>query len=129
MRITGQSLAKFKYVQKNKTYMNSKIVFVDSKLQEEFSNLKDSKKENKQLYNWIITAFEKIEENPFCGIQIPKKLIPKEYLTKYQIKNLWKCNLPQGWRLLYTVKNNNVVILSIVIEWMSHKDYENKFNY
>lgn len=31
---------------------------------------------------------EKIIQNPFCGIQIPKKLIPKVYIKKYKIKNL-----------------------------------------
>ena len=31
------------------------------------------------LYKHLIHAFKDILENAFCGIQIPKKLIPQEY--------------------------------------------------
>ena len=64
-----------------------------------------------------------------AGIQIQKKLIPKEYITKYEIDNLWKYNLPNAWRLIYTVANNKVTVLSIVLEWMTHKEYEKRFKY
>ncbi|MDI6708812.1 MAG: hypothetical protein QME47_07005, partial [Candidatus Thermoplasmatota archaeon] len=30
-------------------------------------------------------------------------LIPKEYIEKYSIDNLWKYNMPKAWRLLYSV--------------------------
>ena len=36
------------------------------------------------MHSFISRAFEDIENNAFCGIQIPKKLIPKE-LSKSQI--------------------------------------------
>ena len=70
-----------------------------------------------------------LKENAFCGIQVPKRLFPKEYIQKYDINNLWKYDLPSGWRLLYSVANGEVVVLAIIIEWMSHKDYERRFNY
>ncbi|MEA1904772.1 MAG: hypothetical protein U9M97_02690 [Candidatus Hadarchaeota archaeon] len=38
-------------------------------------------------------------KDAFCGIQIPKKLIPREYSRKYGIDNLWKYDLPGGWSL------------------------------
>jgi len=41
-----------------------------------------------------------IEKNAFCGIQISKRLIPEAYAKK-GIKNLWKYDLPRGWRLMY----------------------------
>ena len=47
----------------------------------------------------------------------------------YGIKNLWKYNLPQGWRLLYSIVADENLIVSIVIEWLSHKDYERRFRY
>ncbi len=72
---------------------------------------------------------ETIEVNAFCGIQIPKHLIPKEYTKKYDIKNLWKYNLPNAWRLLYSVEGNNVKIISIILEWLDHKKYERRSKY
>jgi len=37
--------------------------------------------------------------------------------------------IPNGWRLIYSVANGEIKILSIILEWMSHKDYERRFGY
>lgn len=64
------------------------------------------------------------------GIQIPKRLFPKEYVIKYKINNLWKYDLPDGWRLIYTLNPlNQVEILSVILEWFNHKEYERRFHY
>lgn len=109
--------------------MKSQITFVDERVKKSFDKLKDRKSEEKKLYESIISAFESLEKNAFCGTQISKKLIPKEYQQKYVIDNLWKYDLPNAWRLIYTVANNNICVITIVLEWMSHKDYERRFNY
>jgi len=109
--------------------MKSEINFADEKVKRNFEELKNSRTESKKLYKWVCRAFEDLEENAFCGIQISKKLIPKVYLERYDIDNLWKYDLPKSWRLLYSVKNGEVKILSIILEWMSHKDYERRFKY
>jgi len=110
--------------------MKSKIVFGDEKVKASFEKLKSSKTEDKGLYEWLTRAFEDLEENAFCGIQIPKRLIPKEYKRKFgKLDNLWKYNLPNAWRLIYTIKDGDVVVLSIILEWLDHKEYERRFNY
>jgi len=109
--------------------MNSEIKFAEEKIKETFDKLKESKTEDKKLYEWINRALDDLEENAFCGIQIPKKLIPKVYLEKYGIDNLWKYDLPRGWRLIYSVANNEVCVISVILEWMDHKNYERRFNY
>jgi len=109
--------------------MKSKIQFIDERLLKSFEKLKSGKSENKQLYDWLERAFWDIEKNPFCGIQIPKKLIPKEYLKRYHVHNLFKYNLPSAWRLIYSLEDNQVFILSIILEWMDHKEYERRFKY
>jgi len=35
-------------------------------------------------------GFKDIEQNAFCGIQIPKRLIPQQYIKKFSIKNIEK---------------------------------------
>ncbi|MBS3099494.1 hypothetical protein J4462_04740 [Candidatus Pacearchaeota archaeon] len=109
--------------------MKSQIKFVEDKLKESFEKLKDSKTEDKKLYDWINRALDDLEENAFCGIRIQKRLIPKVYIEKYGIDNLWKYDLPKGWRLIYSVANGEVCVLSIILEWMDHKDYERRFGY
>jgi len=81
------------------------------------------------MYNLLSRALEDIENNAFCGIQIPKKLIPADYIKKYNIKNLWKYNLPDAWRLIYSIQGKNLLVFSIILEWMDHKTYERRFRY
>jgi len=109
--------------------MKSEINFADERVERSFDKLKDSRTEDQKLHKWICRAFEDLEENAFCGIQISKRLIPKVYLEKYDIDNLWKYDLPNAWRLIYSIKNGQICVLSIILEWMSHKDYERRFSY
>ena len=48
------------------------------------------------------------------GIQIPKDRIPHEYIAEYGISNLWKIDLPDYWRMLYTITGNEVEIIIIL---------------
>jgi mRNA-degrading endonuclease RelE of RelBE toxin-antitoxin system len=107
----------------------SKIQFADEKVKKAFLELENAKGDEKQLYEFLERAFNDIEENAFCGIQIPKKQIPKDYVKKYRVKNLWKYNLPNAWRLIYSIESNQILVISIVLEWMDHKNYERKFSY
>ena len=109
--------------------MKSRVVFADKKLKDSFEKLEHSSTEDKNLHKWLNRAFDDLAENAFSGIQIPKKLISKKYLKSYRIDNLWKYNLPNAWRLLYSVARDEVIIISIILEWLPHKEYERRFNY
>ena len=106
--------------------MKSEIHFVNEKIKAAFEKLKN---EDKKMHELILRAFEDIENNAFCGIQVPKKLIPKEYVKKYNVRNLWKYNLPDAWRLIYSIEGKNLLVFSIILEWMNHKEYERRFGY
>lgn len=109
-----------------KLIKHSEVTFAEDKIEKEFENLP----EDNEIKKFIKRAIKDIELNAFCGIQLPKKLIPKEYIKKYEIKNLWKYDLPNGWRIMYSIMpQNKVEILSVVIEWFNHKDYERRFQY
>lgn len=112
--------------------MNQKdsfVTFINKKLENEFENLNNDKSIDPKLYSFIDRAISDLKKNPLVGIKIPKKLWPKEYIKKYNITNLRKYDLPNGWRLIYTIKTNEVTILSIILEWFSHKNYEKRFKY
>jgi len=105
------------------------VGFITKELKETFEMLKEGKYEDKRLYEFICRAKKDLEINPTCSIRIPKKLWPAEYIKKYQITNLWKYDLPNAWRLIYTIENDEAEIISILLEWLNHKEYERRFNY
>ncbi len=104
----------------------SHIEFADKSLQKAFDSLPKGDNSERELYKFIVQAFENIEENFYCGTQIPKRLIPKEYK---QYPNLWKYDLPRAWRLIYTVRGSEVEVISLVLEWLDHTNYERRFKY
>lgn len=108
---------------------NIEVRFADLKLREAYLKLKQGSGEEIEIYNRINKTIQILEKNPEAGIKIPKRLIPKEYVAKYSVNNLWKYNLGKKWRLIYTLAQNEVRIVSIILEWMNHKNYERKFKY
>jgi Txe/YoeB family toxin of Txe-Axe toxin-antitoxin module len=105
---------------------SSKVVFISAELESNFYQLRSSDPIKKS----IIRAIHDLRQNAFAGIQVPKRLIPKTYIRKFCINNLWKYDLPRGWRLLYTITpENEIELISAILEWFDHKGYEQRFNY
>jgi hypothetical protein len=102
------------------------VVFADERLQKNYYKIKN---ENRALYKFLDRATDDLKSNPSCGTEIPKRLIPKLYEQKYGINNLWKYNLPNAWRLIYSIASDEFDIIVILLEWLSHKEYERRFNY
>ncbi len=109
--------------------MNSSVAFIDQKLKDNFDVLTQGRFEDKKLYDSINKTIDALKKDPTYGTKIPKRLWPRDYTKSYQITNLWKYNLPDGWRLVYTIQTSDIMMLSIILEWYSHKDYERKFKY
>ncbi|MFA6023300.1 MAG: hypothetical protein WC781_04385 [Candidatus Pacearchaeota archaeon] len=107
----------------------SETRFVEESVKEAFYDLENGDSSEKELFKFISQAMDNIEKNAFCGIQIPKIQIPKEYIKKYGIANLWKYDLPNAWRLIYTIRGGKAIVVSVILEWMSHKEYERRFGY
>jgi len=106
----------------------SDIGFVDAKVKKAYLDLEHGRGDEKQLFTFITRAIHDIEKNHIVGDNIPKRLIPK-YYAKHNLDNLWRYELPNGWRLLYTVLGNKVRIVSIIVEWLDHTNYERRFGY
>ena len=98
------------------TYINSKAV---------------NSKTEKTLLNAINKKVELIKANPHYGNSIAKRLIPKSYKEKYGIDNLFRIELPNAWRMLYTLTDGEtkIEIIAFVLELMNHKIYNKKFGY
>ena len=70
-----------------------------------------------------------LKKNPFAGNQIPRKQHPKIYSEKYDVENIWRIELANRWRLIYTIIGNNVEIINFVMDIFNHKDYDKVFGY
>ena len=105
------------------------VSFVEMSLKISYEKLKEGKFEDKNLYKSIEKAIDNLKQDPEAGTHIPKKQIPKEYIQNYGVTNLWKYDLPNAWRLVYTILGDEVKIVSMILEWMTHKEYDRRFNY
>ena len=105
------------------------VAFISKKLKLQLESLKQGKFEDKQLYKFINRALDDLKKDPTSGTKIQKKLWPNDYIRKYEITNLWKYDLPNAWKLIYTIETDEIMIMSIILEWFNHKEYEKRFNY
>ena len=109
--------------------MSWDICFIDTNIQQKYTKLEDGTSEEKELRINLLSSFRVLSDNPLSGKQIRHSLIPKSYLRKFGIDNLWKYDLPHGWRLVYSLASMNEDNLCLIVEWFSHKQYERRFKY
>jgi len=100
------------------------VAFANKKLEKEIESISD-KKFKEEIEKTIAILKEKLT----AGIHLPKNLWPKEYIKIYGITNLWKFDLRNGCRIIYTIKNDELRILCVILDCFTHKEYERKFNY
>ena len=81
------------------------------------------------LLNAINRVFNVIVNNPFYGENAKKDLIPKEYRQKYDADNLFIVDLPDYWRMIYTLERDEIEIIAFVLDIIDHEDYNKKFGF
>lgn len=85
------------------------------------------------FHQTLLRSINRVKEllklNPFFGNQIPKNLIPEKYIKKYTAENVWRVELADRWRLLYTITGNNLEIINFILDIVNHKDYNRIFGY
>jgi hypothetical protein len=101
------------------------VIFAEDKAEKIFISLLENSWSKKALKKCI----ENLKQNAFCGEKIKRERIPKEYIQKYNINNLFWYQLPKAWRLVYSIIANQNEIIVMIIEYFNHKDYERRFGY
>lgn len=81
------------------------------------------------LLNAINRLFDVIVNNPFYGENAKKDLIPKEYRQKYDADNLFIADLPDYWRMIYTLESDEIEIIAFVLDIIDHDEYNKKFKF
>ena len=70
-----------------------------------------------------------LKDNPFVGDQVKKNQIANYYVQKYGVTNLWRIELSNYWRLIYTIQSSEVEIIDFVLDIIDHEEYDKKFGY
>jgi len=105
-------------------------VYLKDDAKESYFQLKTkSDKESKMLLSSIERTMNLLNLNPQLGDPIPKKQFPKQLIQKHNINNLYRIELSRFWRLLYTIKNDEIYIYLIVLKIIDHKEYNKLFGY
>ena len=81
------------------------------------------------LLRSIERAISSLKQNPFSGNQVPKSLIPDKYKRLYDSENIWRIELSDFWRLIYTIHGNQLEIISFILDIFDHKEYNKIFGY
>lgn len=89
--------------------------------------IKEGKKntDEMQLLKSINEKRDFIKANPFYGDNIEKKKIPKSY----NVQNLWRVGLVGYWRMLYTIKGDQIEIICFILDIINHDKYDKLFGY
>ncbi|MBM3233537.1 hypothetical protein FJZ19_00410 [Candidatus Pacearchaeota archaeon] len=92
-----------------------------------------SKGVESSFHQTLLRSINRIKEllkiNPFAGDQVSKFRIPQKYDKKYEAENVWRIELADRWRLVYTINGNQVEIITFIMDIFSHKDYDKVFGY
>jgi len=100
----------------------SRVILVGP-AKEAFANL------NQTILRSAKSKIENLKQDPMHGIHIAKKKIPKYYLKEFEVNNLWKVNLANAWRLVYTIRGGKDEIEVIVLDIFGHNNYNKRFGY
>ena len=108
-------------------------VSLSSEFNKEFIELRAKAEKGNGEARYLLEIVEKglakLMASPEVGKHVPKRLIPKEYIVRYGVTNLWKLNLDSYWRLIYTLEGDRVKLYAIVLEVLDHRRYDRKFGY
>ena len=81
------------------------------------------------LLRSIKRVIGRLKDNPFAGDQVRKSLMPPKYIVSHDVKNTWRIELANRWRLIYTINTENIEIINFVLDIVNHKKYDKIFGY
>ena len=104
-------------------------IFLKPQAQDSLAELKSrTDKEAVMLVRSIERAISLLKENLQFGNPVAKNLIP-EQMKQDGIKNLYRIELSNFWRLLYTVEGNQLYVFAFVLNIVDHPTYNKIFGY
>jgi mRNA-degrading endonuclease RelE of RelBE toxin-antitoxin system len=84
---------------------------------------------SQSLLKKIDKAISKLKTNYHAGKHVPKDRVPAFYVINYGVENLWKLNIDPDYRLIYTIRGTDIEVMSVILEYLDHKEYNKRFGY
>lgn len=104
------------YTELNKIVEEEKLKGIDSSF-------------HQTLLRSINRVRDELKQDPFAGDQVPKRQIPPKYTKKFDVDNVWRIELADRWRLVYSITGNQVEIITFIMDIFNHKEYDKVFGY
>ncbi len=82
--------------------------------------------------NWLAISegIHTLKRDLLAGKNVRKRQIPRYYVTKYGVNNLYILPLDNARRLSYTLASDKTGINVVILEaFPDHKSYERRFGY
>ena len=106
-------------------------IFLKGDAKESYDLLQERKEKDKEARS-ILNSFERVKEllkqNPQYGEPVAKRLIPGS-LLKLGVQNLYRVELSNYWKILYSFEGKQIDIFVFVLNIVDHKDYNKIFGY
>ena len=93
---------------------------------QELNNLLKNLKPDDKFVKWINDMVDVLKENKFAGDLIKKSQIPRLYIERYKVNNLYRYAHPEGFRSCYTILSDQC---PYILDIMSHREYDKVFKY
>lgn len=104
-------------------------ILLKGKARESFLELKKrNDKEAISIINSINRIIEVLKQNPQYGDPIAKDLIPDEF-KKQGVHNLYRVELSNFWRMLYSLEGNKLEIFVFILSISDHPTYNKLLGY
>ena len=101
-------------------------VLLERKVAELYSSLK----EGDSLKKAIDRGLDVLMNDMFAGERIRRRQIPRYYVEKYGVNNLYRLKLDRTRRLCYTLLADEEGVKVVVLEvFPDHKSYDRRFGY
>lgn len=85
---------------------------------------------NSKLYKSITDTINLLKYEPTRGDHVEHNKIPEYYIKKFKVKTLFRIELIDYWRLLYSIHSfDDVGIGILLLEALDHKKYNKRFGY
>lgn len=73
---------------------------------------------------------QRLEADPTVGDQVQRRRIPRHLQRRYDLTNLWRLPLLDGWRVLYTIATSPERGKATIVLWIGdHGKYDRLLGY
>jgi len=110
--------------------MKSKIPLESRGTPDDFIPFYQNLDSDSKLFKSITDTINLIKKDPTRGDHISHAKIPSYYIKKYHIKTLFRIELIDYWRLLYSIQIfEDIGIGILVLDALDHEKYDKRFGY